>query len=348
VPDGHSFALCLTHDVDRPYKTYQAAYDAVRERSPRPLGTALPGRNPYWQFETVTDLEADLGVRSAFYFLDEPPLPGMGGPSAWLRPTNWVEHLGRYDPAAPALAGVIQRLDDGGWEVGLHGSRRASRDRGRLRREKRRLERVLGHPVRGCRHHHLALSAGTWRDHRAVGLGYDATLGSSTSYGFDYGYAPLRPAPDETGFVVFPLTAMEVALPDPGESFADARDACERLCREAARNAAVMTVLWHPRYFSEAEFPGYRRLYRHLVDYALDAGAWVGPPGDLLDHLAPTGATPAARPGDDADERGREDDGREDGHRGREDDGREDGHRGREDDGREDADDDAGAVVGGG
>lgn len=278
VPEGCSFALCLTHDVDRPYKTYQAAYDAVRDRSVRPLVAARADRDPYWQFESVMALEDDLGVRSSFYFLAEPPLSGMGGPAAWLRPTNWVEHLGRYDFTAPDLASVVTRLDERGWEVGLHGSRRASRDPDRLRDEKRRLESVLGHRVRGGRHHHLALSSETWRHHRDVGLQYDATLGSATSYGFDHGYAPLRVT---ERFLVFPLTAMEVALPDPDTSFERAWAACERLCREAQEHRAVTTVLWHPRYFSEADFPGYRRLYRRLVEHALDRGAWVGPVGDL-------------------------------------------------------------------
>lgn len=279
VPDGHAFALCLTHDVDRPYYTYQSVADAVRRRSATPLRRAVTGPNPYWQFDRIVDLESELGVRSSCYFLREPPLWRMGGPRAWLDPTNWVEHLGRYDVAAPALADAVRTLDEGGWEVGLHGSRRAHRDRDRLAAEKRRLETVLGHEVAGCRHHHLALSAATWAHQRDVGLRYDATLGSATSVGFAHGYAPLRPADDD--FLVFPLTAMEVALPDPGDDFAGAAAACDRLCEEAASNDAVATVLWHPRYFSEFAFPGYRRLYRHLVETALDAGAWVGPIGDL-------------------------------------------------------------------
>jgi hypothetical protein len=51
-----------------------------------------------------------------------------------------------------------------------------------------------------------------------------------------------------------------------------------------------MTVLWHIRYFSEAEFPGYRRLYERLIERALEMGAWVGPLGDLYRHLHSTDA----------------------------------------------------------
>ena len=31
----------------------------------------LPWRTPYWQFPRITEMERSLGVRSAFYFLNE-------------------------------------------------------------------------------------------------------------------------------------------------------------------------------------------------------------------------------------------------------------------------------------
>lgn len=310
----HPFALLLTHDVDRPYKTYQALYRAVADRSPRHLADLRPGRRPYWQFEGVTALEDDLGVRSAFYFLREPPLPRAVPPRGWFRPRNWVEHLGRYDPSSPEVAAVVRELAAGGWEVGLHGSRRAGTDADRLAEEVAALESVLagetgdgadgtgddgltgsddGPVVRGGRQHHLSLSVPeTWRNYAAAGLRYDCSYGSATDWGFRYGRRPLRPFDDD--FVVFPLTAMETHLPDPGEDFAAAWAACRDLLSEAAATEAVATVLWHPRYFCEADFPGYRRLYRRLVERALEMGAWVGPPGDLYDRMDHPACGPTA------------------------------------------------------
>jgi hypothetical protein len=284
VPDGHSFVLLLTHDVDRPYKTYQSAYYALKEPERRwyHLRTLLPGENPYWQFDTVTAIESDLGVRSAFYFLSEQRLFGDRPPREWVTARGWRLYAGRYDLADPDVAAVVDDLDDGGWEVGLHGSYESYRDRARLAREKRRLEAVLGRPVIGGRQHYLNLERpATWERQASVGLRYDASLGSSEEYGFDHGYGVRRPFDDE--FVVFPLTAMESALPDPGVDFDRAWEACESLLAEARANRAVMTVLWHPRYFSHDDFPGQMRLYRRLVSRALKMGAWVGPPADLYE-----------------------------------------------------------------
>lgn len=293
LPDS-TFALCLTHDVDRLYKGIRSIYYALQGRSGYHLKTALRRDNPYWQFDAVTRLEEELGVRSAFYFLNEPHLLDLT-PREWIRPANWVQHLGRYDPTGEPVAKVIGRLDARGWEVGLHGSYHSSRDRHRLRGEKDALERVLGHSIRGGRQHYLRLTQPeTWRYHADIGLVYDASLGSSTEYGFQHGYDVKRPFDDE--FLVFPLTAMEAALPDPGTRFDEARAECDRLLREAAENDAVMTVLWHPRFFNEREFPGYRRLYRWLVERALEMGAWVGPPGEAWNRLSEAdGAVHGAR-----------------------------------------------------
>jgi peptidoglycan/xylan/chitin deacetylase (PgdA/CDA1 family) len=287
--DGHPFAVCLTHDVDRVRKTFQTLYYAVKERDRSHLRALRPGVEPYWQFESVMELEDDLGVRSAFYFLDEQSLWDRPVRD-WFDPERWKLHAARYDVDDPRIAEVIRKLDRKGWEVGLHGSYDSYRRRDLLADQKAGLERVLGHPVTGGRQHYLNLDVpGTWRRQAEVGLSYDASLGSSTSYGFEYGYRPLRPFDDE--FVVFPLTVMEVALPDPGDGRA-AREACDDLLMEARANGGVMTALWHPRYFSD-EFPGYRDCYRYLVERALELGAWVGPPAELYERLPD--AAPQAR-----------------------------------------------------
>jgi peptidoglycan/xylan/chitin deacetylase (PgdA/CDA1 family) len=277
------FALCLTHDVDRPYKTYQSLRDTIRDRSLSQLRTLRPGLEPYWQFEEIMRLEDALDVRSAFYVLNEPSLLTARGPGEWVRLENLIEHIGRYDVTDDRLRRVLRTLDERGWEVGVHGSFHTTEFPDRLATEKSILESILGHEVHGTRQHHLKLGASTWRCHRELGFKYDSSLGSRSSVGFTYGYDPIYPFDDD--FVVFPLTAMDQALPDPGKNFEMAKARCETLVDEAVANNAVMTVLWHPRYFNPREFPGYRRLYRLLVEYALDRGGWVGPPIELHEEL---------------------------------------------------------------
>ncbi|ELZ09974.1 polysaccharide deacetylase family protein [Natrialba aegyptia] len=284
LPDDAEFALCLTHDVDRPYKGVRSLYYATQERPRYHLQTALSSKNPYWQFEEIMALEDDLGVRSAFYFLNEQHLLAARPPREWLSPAHWVQHLGRYRLDADDIATVIRDLDSGDWEVGLHGSYHTRDDRDRLDVEQTELESILGQSITGGRQHHLRLSVPeTWEHYRDLGLAYDTSLGSTTECGFHNGYHPIRPFDDE--FVVFPLTIMDQALPDPDANPAAARRTCERLLLDAVRNDAVMTVLWHPRFFNDREFPGYRDCYRWLVERALELGGWVGTPAELYTRI---------------------------------------------------------------
>lgn len=282
-----SFALLLTHDVDRPYKTYQSLYYAITGGGSGSrryhLSSLLSSTNPYWQFDRIASLEDELGVRSAFYFLSEQSLFRDRPPREWATMEGWMLYAGRYELDDPRIREQIERLDAEGWEVGLHGSYESYRDADRLAAEKAELEAALGHSVQGGRQHHLNLEVPeTWRRHRDLGLRYDSSLGSSDEYGFQHGHGVVRPFDDE--FVVFPLTIMEQSLPDPGVDFETAWDACLDVLREAREQTAVATVLWHPRHFSSRDFPGHTRLYRRLIEHALDAGAWVGPPGEFYEE----------------------------------------------------------------
>ncbi|WP_256300965.1 polysaccharide deacetylase family protein [Haloarchaeobius salinus] len=294
VPDDHEFALLLTHDVDRPYKTYQSLYYGLRDREPAQLLELLYGENPFWTFDSLRDLEDDLGVRSAFYFMQERPLTDLPV-RRWIDPESWRLFCGRYSLDDPDIVALIRSLAMDEWEIGLQGSYHSYRDRDRLEREKLRLESILDRPVLGGRQHYLNLDEpATWRHQRAVGMRYDATPGSSATFGFGGEYGIRRPFDDE--FVVFPLTVMETALPDPGDEFDRAWGVLDDLLDEAVANDAVMNVLWHPRFFTEADFPGHTRLYRRLVEEALERGAWVGPPGRLYEQLEWPSGSSDARP----------------------------------------------------
>jgi hypothetical protein len=234
-------------------------------------------------------IESEHDVRSACYFLQERHV--LERP--WYERLDfsyWVEHLGRYDPADTEIASVITRLDDGGWEVGVHASLGSHRDLARLEDEKATIEEVVGHPVQGIRHHWLRMDGKrTWRRHRAAGFAYDTSLGSRHETGFEFGYQPRRPFDDE--FLVFPLTVMDKVLVENTDDMAGARRRLTELFDEAAENEAVMTVLWHLRNFCTDDYPGQADLYRWLIDEALDRGAWVGPPGTLASQIRESPAT---------------------------------------------------------
>ncbi|WP_252698797.1 polysaccharide deacetylase family protein [Natronosalvus vescus] len=273
--DEYEFALCLTHDVDRPYKSFHAPYYAITERDLTHIWSAVRGEQPYWQFDELMRLEEDLGVRSSFYFLNEKRLLHDKKPFEWIKPINWVLYTGRYALSDERIINVIQKLERGGWEVGLHGSYDSYAEFDRLQYEKKTLEQLLEGKIIGGRQHYLNLNQPeTWEYHRKIGLKYDSSMGSSSEYGFNGQYGVLRPFEDE--FVVFPVTIMENALMNATESFDEAWEECEALLQEAQEQGAIMTVLWHLKFINNQEFPGYREIYERIVKTAQSMGAWVG------------------------------------------------------------------------
>lgn len=278
LPDGFedaTFALCLTHDVDRLYKTIQAPYLALRTGESRHLRELLTEARPYWCVRDIMELEESLDVRSSFYFLNEQRIVDLPL-RRWLNPFNWLQFTGHYRITDPEVVDIIHRLDRGGWEVGIHGSYESFYNEDRFAHELDELEDVLESEIVGGRQHFLNLNIpNTWQIHREHGLQYDTSLGSSTTYGFDHGYDVRRPFDDD--FLVFPLTVMEITLLAGGKSVESAKRAIDKLVEEAATNGAVMTALWHVRLFNEQDFPGYRQLYRYLIERATEAGAWIGP-----------------------------------------------------------------------
>ncbi len=292
VFDDFSFALCLTHDVDRVDKKIQAPYYTLLEGRPSHLKSLFTNERPYWQFEEIMEIEDSYDVRSSFFFLQEKQLFRDIHPRKWLTPHAWSRYVGYYDLNDPDIIDIMRTLEAGGWEVGLHGSFDSYLDKERLLEEKQLLETLLGHPVTGVRQHYLNLEIPhSWEIHREIGLRYDASLGSSVHYGLDVhiddgnqiGPRVFRPFHDE--FLVFPLNVMDVALVDPAPNIEHAWVELKSLLEGAWAADGLVTVLWHPRLFNQDEFPGYRTLYERMLSTALEMDAWVGPLEDAYCEL---------------------------------------------------------------
>ncbi len=277
----YSYFLCLSHDVDRVYKTYQVLYYSAKAITRGDLGgfayhlSSTLKDNPYWNFEKIMDIEEDLGVKSTFFFLNE------SIPFNPVQFSNWKLSLGRYSWDDPRVSKMIRDLDSGGWEIGLHGSYNSYRDASLLSTEKSKLEEIIGHEVKGVRQHYLNLTDETWIIQRNLGLLYDSTLGSTVDIGFPEGrYHPFKPFKDE--FVVVPLVIMDSCL----MSKKNPREEYRRILDVAEERSAFVTINWHQRVFNEKEFPGYSEVYKEIIQESLQRGAWVSPIYEALNFLS--------------------------------------------------------------
>jgi len=269
-PDGKRFAVFLSHDVDAVHRRepftiavdlYRIVKAFVRGNVHKALGDArtlchllFDDHDVYWNFDRWMELESRYNIRSSFYFLEGRRLARYGR---------------RYN--AVTLKPVIQRLRDGGWEVGLHGSYAAWRDARQLKRERRALEKVAEVRIQGHRQHYLHFdSEASYQCYEETGLEYDSTLGYNHQIGYRAGTSlPFHPYNRATGkkfhLLEIPLTVMDQAfLVDRIPT-----NALDKMLTRTAANGGLFSLLWHQRTFAQ------KALYGHVVQYALQQDGWI-------------------------------------------------------------------------
>lgn len=271
-PNCKRFALCLTHDVDRVKKEWwHCLYYFVKTRRIYHLRSLFPQKeDPYWNFERIMDIEEKYGVRSTFFFLNECKKVEV------FKPITYPLAFGNYDISDPGIVGIIKKLYESGWEVGVHGSYDSYASKKLLIKEKEEFERVLGHPVYGIRQHYLNLKVpNTWKIQRDVGFKYDASLGYRDKVGFREGRElPFKPFNDD--FLIIPLAIMDGPLFTSSRSVDDAWHKCKELINYCEKKGALLTILWHNNRFDEKEYPGQAEVYENIIEECQKRNAFIG------------------------------------------------------------------------
>ena len=285
-PDGKKFAVCLTHDVDRVYKTFQYIPSILAHiRRIEPSGIIKQARNllsrrgkdnPFWNFEEIMNLENRLGVKSTFFFLNE---SGKPNPFSY---SSWIKFTGRYNIDSPDIIEIIKKLHSEGFEIGMHGSYNSYNDVNLLKREKAELEEILGDRVYGIRQHYLNFDLqNTFNCQVVAGFEYDSTIGFNKGTGCRRGTCfPFYPLDHNTGkelpLLEIPLIIMDVALNNR-----DLLGQCLEVMDEVERHKGVLTLLWHQSKLNQDDLSGLIEIYKQLIETAQSKNTWITTANDL-------------------------------------------------------------------
>lgn len=268
------FAVCLTHDVDliRRYHLFcppvlSIATAITRERNIRRAvyilrdygRTILKLQNdPCDTFDWMMDLERKYGFKSSFYFLTD------GTPLS----------LGGYSIRSNRVRKLIKSIEEKGVEVGLHGSLNSNKGPGRLKLEKKKLDRIAKSNTVGGRQHFLKFEVPkTWRSVERAGLKYDSSLGFADREGFRCGICfPYKPFDvienREMNIWELPLVVMDAALQYyQGISPEEALEKIKALIDTTKKYSGVFVLLWHNTLFSEPDYPGWSGVYARILEY---------------------------------------------------------------------------------
>ena len=297
-PDGHPFAVCLTHDVDligrasTPRQAMRSMANSLaggastaRERAVR---LARPGVRAARSLangislvpaadtlERCVELERSHGVTASYFFTVYPGSDGHRYDCSYdfddpCRFRGRREHIGA----------VITTLYDEGFDVGLHGSYNSALVAGVLARERAAFERATGLVVSTTRQHfvHWDIRA-TPRLQAEAGFSADSTLGFNRNLGFRAGTSlPYRLFDLERGetldLVEVPLAVHDGALLRPDALELGLELGLETLTAFLDRVREVgglATVIFHPNNLERADFLA---LFEATIRFGLEHGAW--------------------------------------------------------------------------
>lgn len=289
-PDGKSFAVCLTHDVDEIKKTYQWISRPLRYLMKGNISgfTAqvnlflqkIRGIEPYYTYDDIISIEHDLGVKSTYYILKE-----TGTLNVFSKKT-WYLYGRNRSLQSPEMRALIQKLQTNGDEVAIHGSYFSYLHPELLEVETRELEGIINEKVVGTRQHNLNLDIPkTWEYQIMAGLQYDTSLGFKDMIGFRWGTSfPFFPGTKGLAIPILeiPLIIMDICLESVENKEAD----CIRIADEVGKYQGVLTLLWHPPIFNTLEYPYARDIYVKVNQYCREKGAWIARARDIYDWIS--------------------------------------------------------------
>jgi hypothetical protein len=298
-PDGHPFAICLSHDVDlvseavtprqalRSMRLSVLGSGAVRLARPpvRAVRAVAHGisRTPSAEaLERCVELEHAHGVTATYFFTVYPGSEGH-------------RYDCTYDFDDPCLFGgerltvaeVVQTIDREGFEVGLHGSYNSALIKERQAHEKHALELATGLAVTSVRQHFLHWDARTTpRIQSRAGLSADSTLGFNRNIGLRAGTSlPFRwfdvQRDEALDLVELPMLVGDVALlrADALELGLElAWKTLEAVIDRIASVGGVATLVFHPNNLEESD---HAELFRRTIGHGKERNAWFASVRDL-------------------------------------------------------------------
>jgi len=299
VPHGHSFSVCLTHDIDfvgiRKHCfdrtmlgfVYRATVGAVKNffrgritatqvlqswRAVVTLPFVYAGwSKDFWEpFEWYLNVEK--GLPATYFLIPFKRRPGDNtpGPRASLRATA-------YDVGdLPEWTDTLQKQ---GCEIGVHGiDAWHSVENGR--EELARIRAVARTSEIGIRMHWLLREEHTPYVLEQAGFDYDSTVGYNETVGYRSGTAQVFLAPGARTLLELPMHIQDGALFYPQKldlSEVEAEKRCQALVEHVEKCGGVLTVLWHDRSHAPERFWG--SFYAQLLKDLKTRNAWFATAG---------------------------------------------------------------------
>ncbi|HEY2471984.1 MAG TPA: hypothetical protein VGI45_29635 [Terracidiphilus sp.] len=303
VPAGHSFAVCLTHDIDfigiRQHFldhsmfgfVYRATIGSIQRFIQKRLTVPQVMRNwaavaslplvyagllrDFWEpFEWYLSVENGLDVTYFLIPVKHHPGDGLSGSRANLRASA-------YD--VTDIPETAKRLLQHGCEVGVHGiDAWNSVEKGRM--EAQRVADSADQMPKGIRMHWLMWDQDSPSKLESAGFNYDSTVGYNETIGYRAGTSQAFCPKGSKELLELPMHIQDGALFYPQRlnlSEKEAAEACSRIFDHAKQNGGVATLIWHDRSHGPERFWG--SFYVSLIETLKSSDVWFGTCADVAE-----------------------------------------------------------------
>jgi hypothetical protein len=296
LPFGYPFFACLSHDIDfagiRQHRFDRTMWGFVYRALIESLLPIFRGRfnfskmiknwmavvklpfvlagiaDDFWEhFDRYTEIDGGHG--STFFLI---PFKNKSGDTT----KGYENHKRATGYDIDDVVKQINRLNDSGFEIGLHGID-AWHNAEKGRQELNRIAQVTGKKEIGIRMHWLWFDDQSPRVLDQAGLNYDSSLGYNDRVGFKSGTVQVFKPGEASNLLEIPLNIQDTALfyyRRMALSNAEARHLCTKLVDAVLQFGGVLTVNWHDRSLEPDRLWG--DFYNWLLQEFRMRNAWVG------------------------------------------------------------------------
>lgn len=279
--EDHSFAVCLTHDVDR-VESYSPEVFIRNIRKNIRFNKSTVGKwklrfnlmktfikskivkkesDPLWHYEKWGELERKFNVYSTYFMFVRPEEKDVLKHDCDYTLTDKM----RYNGTMMSVSEYVYQLHQTGHEIGLHGSFLSAHKSELFKHQKESLEAIIQKPIISTRQHYLNYSdEQSCEIHSSNGIQLDSSFGSNYYAGFFNGTS--FPIPFETSQGILwelPLIIMDSSLFHQVTAIEKAKEICITLIDQVEQCGGILTVNFHPDYLN---IDNYWNLYEFILE----------------------------------------------------------------------------------
>lgn len=280
-PNGHKFAVVLSHDVDR-FESYspQGFIRTLKKRIQFANSTSVKIQfalnllktsikkiltkktsDPLWCYEKWIDLERKYEAKSTFFMFKRPAKQHLA-----IHDCDYFwEDMIVYRGQRISVREFIKLINLEGCELGIHGSIETHSNEKLFRDQKQELDTLINVSTNVTRQHYLRYDfESTPKIHAKNGVQIDSTLGLARNIGFRNGASfPYFLSTDFGDVLEVPLNIMDSSLYADQKSLELAKQEVDKIINFVEERGSCLTINFHPDYIVREKF---FKLYEYILE----------------------------------------------------------------------------------